>query len=59
MGGVYDHINRLGYHIKEVRLLKAWGPTKLKDPGENTDGGDQETTCSLESLRSYNILLRL
>ena len=36
MGGVYDHINHLGYHIKESRLWRAWGATKLKGPGENT-----------------------
>ena len=35
--GVCDHINRFGYHIKEIRLLKAGGPAKLKGPGENTD----------------------
>ena len=36
MGGVCDHINHFGYHIKEIRLLKAWGAAMLKGPGENT-----------------------
>ena len=37
LGGVCDHINHFGYNIKEIRLLKAWGPAKLKGPGENTE----------------------
>ena len=36
LGGIRDHINHFGYHIKEIRLLKAWGHAKLKGPGENT-----------------------
>ena len=36
LGRVCDHINHLGYHIKEIRLLKARGPAKLKGPGDNT-----------------------
>ena len=36
MGGVCDHINHFGYHIKEMWILKAWGAAMLKGPGENT-----------------------
>ena len=36
LGGVCDHINHLGYHIKEKLVLKAWGAATLKKPGENT-----------------------
>ena len=39
LGGVCDHINHLGYHIKEKLVLKAWGGggAMPKGPGENTD----------------------
>ena len=40
LGGICDHINHFGYHIKEIGLLKIWGargPAMLKGPGENTD----------------------
>ena len=37
LGGVCDHINHFGHHIKEMWLLKAWGATMLKGPGENTE----------------------
>ena len=33
LGGVCDHINYLGYHIKEKLVLKAWGTAMLKGPG--------------------------
>ena len=36
MGGVCDHINHFGSHIKEIGLWKAWGAAMLKGPGENT-----------------------
>ena len=36
-GGVCDHINHFCYHIKEIKLLKAWGGAAvMKGPGENT-----------------------
>ena len=37
LGRVCDHINHFGYHIKEIRPLKAWGSAKLKGPWENTE----------------------
>ena len=36
LGGVCDHINHFGSHIKEIGLWKAWGAAMLKGPGENT-----------------------
>ena len=42
MGGVCDHINHFCYHIKEIRLLKAWGAAVLKGLGENTDERERE-----------------
>ena len=36
LGGVCDHSNHFGYHIKEIGLWKAWGAAMLKGPGEST-----------------------
>ena len=36
MGGVCDHINHFGYHIKEIWTKKEWRAALLKGPGENT-----------------------
>ena len=37
LGGVCDHSNHFGYHMKEIWLLKAWeGVTVLKGPEEST-----------------------
>ena len=36
LGGVCDHINHFGSHIKEIGLWKAWGAAMLKGPEENS-----------------------
>ena len=38
LGGVCDHSNHFGYHIKEILwIMKARVVAMLKGPGENTE----------------------
>ena len=53
MGGVCDHINHFCYHIKEIRLLKAWGAAVLKGLGENTDERERESKTERASYMYY------
>ena len=54
LGGVCDHINYVGYHIKEIRLEKAWGAAMLKGPRENTEHAIGLLFCRVvkQTLRS-------